>query len=79
VVNPPDTSGHKVGQDHINGVVTPPQEEEDDTTCRHQEGGPVQELEAARGILLYGQISHGQSHGVAREYVIPAENMLAID
>ena len=50
VVNPPDTRGHKVGEDHINGVVTPPQEEKDDTTCRHQEGGPVQELEAARGI-----------------------------
>ena len=29
--------------------------------------------------LLYGQIPHGQSHGVAGEYVIPAENMLAID
>ena len=33
VVNPPDPGGHEVGQDHVNGVVTPAKEEEDDTAC----------------------------------------------
>jgi len=39
----------------------------------------VKELEAAWGILLYGQVSHGQCHGVAGEYIIPTENVLAVD
>lgn len=79
VVYPPDSGGHEVGQEHINGVVTPAQEQEDHSARRHKEGGPVEEFEAARGILLYGQVSHGESHGVAGEYIISAENMLPID
>lgn len=33
VIYPPDPGRHKVRQDDINGVVTPPQEEEDNAAC----------------------------------------------
>ena len=50
VVDPPDARGHEVGEDHVDGVVTAGDQEEDDPAQRHDEGGPVEQLETPRRV-----------------------------
>ena len=50
VVDPPDARGHEVGEDHVDGVVAAGDQEEDDPAQRHDEGGPVEQLETPRRV-----------------------------
>ena len=50
VVDPPDPRGHEVGEDHVDGVVAAGDQEEDDPAQRHDEGGPVEQLETPRRV-----------------------------
>lgn len=64
VVQPPDTGGHVVGQEHVYRVVAPRQQQEDHPAEGGEEGGPVEEDKAAWRVLFDSQVAHGQGHGV---------------
>ena len=50
MIDPPESAGYKVGQDHVNAVVTSGQHEATDTGEADDGAGPVEEDELSRRI-----------------------------
>lgn len=79
VVGPPQASGHVVGEDHVDGVVTSGQEKEDNSAQGGYERDPVEEDKSSWGILFDGKVAHGQCHGVSTEDVVTTVDVVSID
>ena len=50
VIGDPEPVGESIGDDNIDGVVTPGQQQEADTTDTGQQRQPVQRIEAIRCV-----------------------------
>ena len=50
MIDPPESRGHKVGEEDVNAVVTSGEHEAGDTSEADQGAGPVEEDESSRRI-----------------------------
>jgi len=79
VVQEPKTGRYKVGNDHINCVVTACNEQSSNANSCTKPQKPVQRPESPGRVLRNNQVCKDEDHGVAGENPVSAVNMLAID